>query len=163
MDEITFILCDPKENLCKEWTRSINEFLMPEQRGSFKVIHGILQDVKDTFDCIVSPANSYAKLDGAMDLVISKMFLHKNPGVIVEHCQEYLYTIYNGYQPTGTCLVIPMHNFPNRHNCRYIAHCPTMRTPSNCKWNKEVVYNCMWSLLSELRIHNRTNKTLSRE
>ncbi len=47
-----------------------------------------------------------------------------------------------------------------RFQCKYIAHCPTMRVPSNCRWNKEIVYNCMWSLLNELRVHNAVRKTV---
>lgn len=36
-----------------------------------------------------------------------------------------------------------------------------MWTPSDCRWNKEVVYNAMWNLLCELRIHNKTRKETS--
>lgn len=72
----------------------------------------------------------------------------------VDYAQEYLYVFWNRFQPTGTCCLIPMKAFPNPFECKYVAHCPTMRTPSNCIWNKEVVYNCFWSLLNEIRIHN---------
>ena len=37
---------------------------------------------------------------------------------------------------------------------RYVALCPTMRTPENVRWNKEVVYNCVWSLLVAVDNHN---------
>ena len=30
-----------------------------------------------------------------------------------------------------------------------------MRTPENVLWNREVVYNCMWSLLVSLDNHNQ--------
>lgn len=149
--DVRFILCDPKNDLCKKWVQSINSLLIPEQRSHFTIHNGVLSDIKESFDCIVSPANSYGKLDGAMDLVISKMFCLENYDAVVNHCQEYLYSIYNGFQPTGTALLIPMHPFSgNIYKCKWIMHCPTMRTPSNCTWNKEVVYNCMWSLLCEL-------------
>jgi O-acetyl-ADP-ribose deacetylase (regulator of RNase III) len=154
--DIRFIFCDPKEDLCNEWIKCINEKLTIKERLAFTVIQGVLDNVKKhfKFDCIVSPANCYGRLDGAFDLVISKMFCKNNPDVVINHCQEYLYAIHNGYQPTGTCCIIPMHGFDNIFDCTYIAHCPTMRIPSNCRWNKEVVYNCMWSLLNEIRIYN---------
>jgi len=159
MENVRFIFCDPKEDLSKCWVDEINKQLSREERSRFTIIHGVLDDVKTSFDCIVSPANSYARLDGAFDLVISKMFAPDDPDRVTDHCQEYLYAIYNGYQPTGTSLLIPMHNIGNnRYKCKYILHCPTMRIPSNCTWNKEVVYNCMWSLLCEVRRHNSTVK-----
>ena len=37
---------------------------------------------------------------------------------------------------------------------RYVALCPTMRTPENVRWHKEVVYNCVWSLLVAVDNHN---------
>lgn len=163
--DITFILCDPKLDLCNEWKMNIEQnFETPEERSKFCVVHGYLQNISTTFDCIVSPANSYARLDGAFDLVISMMFAPDDEDAVTTHCQTYLHAIMNGYQMPGTSLLIPMHPFiNNRNHCKYIAHCPTMRKPGNCRWNKEVVYNCMWNLLCELRRHNTcTNDPIKR-
>lgn len=159
MQDVRFILCDLKENLCKEWQTALNTMLTAEQRSHFSIIHGHFQDVREPFDCIVSPANSYARLDGAMDAIISNMFCPGNETAVTDYCQEYVYAIHNGYQVPGTALLIPMSPFAdNVYKCRYILHCPTMRTPSDCRWNKEVVYNAMWNLLCELRRHNKTRK-----
>ena len=62
-----------------------------------------------------------------------------------------------GYAPPGTCTLIPLENtpcYPNTHSCRFMALCPTMRVPGNVNWNREVVYNCIWSLLNVLSQHN---------
>ena len=48
-----------------------------------------------------------------------------------------------------------MHAFPEpTYNLKYIAHTPTMRTPQNITWDKEVIYKCFWSLLVKLHQHN---------
>ena len=149
------ILCDIKEDLCKEWDAQIKQRLAPEEQSHFTVLPHSFQQYKGTFDCIVSPANSYARLDGSFDALISNMFCPPNPDAVTDYCQEYIHGIFNGYQVPGTCYMIPMSAFnEKRFNCKWIAHCPTMRVPMNCRWNKDIVYNCMWSLLNELRTHN---------
>ena len=42
----------------------------------------------------------------------------------------------------------------NKLGVRYVALCPTMRVPESVRWHKEVVYNCVWSLLVEVDNHN---------
>jgi hypothetical protein len=36
-----------------------------------------------------------------------------------------------------------------------MAVIPTMRVPDNVSWHKDLVYNCMWSLLCEIVKWNR--------
>jgi O-acetyl-ADP-ribose deacetylase (regulator of RNase III) len=45
----------------------------------------------------------------------------------------------------------------NEHKggCKYIALCPTMRVPRQVKWDREVIFGCIWSLLCALDAHNR--------
>ena len=76
--------------------------------------------------------------------------------------QSEVYKKWKGYQPPGTCTLVSLHNTPcenNPHGCSYIALCPTMRVPSSITWNKEIVYNCMWSLLVTLDAHNQCINT----
>jgi len=154
MENVHFIFCDIQDSLCKQWNIHIRK-LDTNLQKHFTVFNDRLSEYPGKFDCIVSPGNAQARLDGSFDYFISDMFCHDNPSIVTDFCQETLYAIYNGYQVPGTCLLIPMHNFSEqKFKCRYIAHCPTMRTPSNCKWNKEIVYNCMWSLLCEIERHN---------
>ncbi len=44
----------------------------------------------------------------------------------------------------------------NPHKCAYIALVPTMRVPEEVTWNREIVYNCVWSLLNALSQHNES-------
>lgn len=154
---VNFIFCDPKQDLCEEWRNAIVDSFPDNEWSKFTVYNGYLSEVKTPFDCIVSPANSYARLEGSFDAVISRLFSDDVDSVI-SYCQKVLAKEYNGYQCPGTAMLIPMKTFEkNAFSCRYIAHCPTMRTPSNCTWNKEVVYNCMWNLLNCLHKHNEKN------
>jgi hypothetical protein len=67
MNHLEFILLDPKHSLVKEWKRALKEHI-PEVIDRFSVIESTLEDLKsgphEQFDCIVSPANSYGRLDG---------------------------------------------------------------------------------------------------
>lgn len=113
-----------------------------------------------SYQLIVSPANSYGRLDGAFDDAISRTFcLPDHPYDTLTHAaQQVLYERYRGFAPPGTCTLVP---FPselhgkNPWGCKWVAICPTMRTPQNVTWDREVVYECVWSLLCELERWNR--------
>lgn len=71
--------------------------------------------------------------------------------------QSVLYRRWKGYAPPGTCTLIPLAGTPcaaNKYRCRFIALCPTMRVPQSVTWDRDVVYNCTWSLLNALDQHN---------
>lgn len=71
--------------------------------------------------------------------------------------QSVLYRRWKGYAPPGTCTLIPLADTPcaaNKYGCGFIALCPTMRVPQSVTWDREVVYNCTWSLLNALDQHN---------
>ncbi|KAL3471940.1 hypothetical protein BJX99DRAFT_13893 [Aspergillus californicus] len=115
------------------------------------------------FDLIVSPANSYGRLDGAFDDAISRAFCtpHHNYDTLTHAAQRVLYEKYRGFAPPGTCTLVP---FPdellhgegvNEWGCKWVAICPTMRTPDNARWDREVVYECVWSLLCAIEGWNR--------
>jgi O-acetyl-ADP-ribose deacetylase (regulator of RNase III) len=134
------------------------------------------------FDAIVSPANSYGFMDGAFDDAIS-IALSPNTkegyGWTTKKVQSALYQKWRGYAPPGTCTVIdarrdsawfdfkraeqngkhasetPEESSEHRGGCKYIALCPTMRVPRNTKWDREVAFECVWSLLCAIDAHNR--------
>lgn len=111
-----------------------------------------------TFDLIVSPANSYGRLDGAFDHAISKTFSPPNDyHAITRAAQLVLYDKWRGFAPPGTCTLV---EFPealkaNNLGCKWVALCPTMREPQDVNWDREVVYECVWSLLCQVEGHNR--------
>ncbi|KAJ5952073.1 uncharacterized protein N7479_010486 [Penicillium vulpinum] len=114
-----------------------------------------------TFDLIVSPANSYARLDGAFDHAISMTFSpRKDYHALTRAAQAVLYEKWRGFAPPGSCTLV---EFPddlkqNKYGCRWVAICPTMREPSDVRWDKEVVYECVWSTLCQVEGHNRAAK-----
>ncbi len=78
------------------------------------------------FDCFVSPANSFGMMDGGIDAAIVNAF-----GVALEdRVQREIWRHFRGEQPLDTCLMVPTHN----PRCPWLAHCPTMRVPTDVSW-----------------------------
>jgi hypothetical protein len=67
MDHLEIILLDVKHSLIEEWKTALKEHI-PEVIDKFFVVESTLENLKsgphEKFDCIVSPANSYGRLDG---------------------------------------------------------------------------------------------------
>ncbi|KAE8382625.1 hypothetical protein BDV26DRAFT_288420 [Aspergillus bertholletiae] len=111
--------------------------------------------VTTKFQLVVSPANSYGRLDGAFDDAISRKFClpHHPYDTLTRAAQQVLYEKWRGFAPPGTCTLVP---FPkdmedtNPWGCKWVALCPTMRAPENVEWDREVVYRCVWSLLCQV-------------
>lgn len=114
------------------------------------------------FDTIVSPANSYGRLDGAFDDAISRALSPREDYFALTHAvQAQLYEQWRGFAPPGTCTLV---RIPDDFSARSrnvwgvhrIALCPTMRTPTDVRWDREIVYECVWSLLCTIDNHNRS-------
>ena len=116
------------------------------------------------FDCVVSPANSYGLLDGGFDDAISRAFSPQDKYyALTRHVQTELYKQYRGFAPPGTCTLIPIpkdyaerSRIGDRWGCRWLALCPTMRVPDAANWDREVMYECIWTLLCAIDRHNRS-------
>ncbi|KJZ74314.1 hypothetical protein HIM_06320 [Hirsutella minnesotensis 3608] len=114
------------------------------------------------FDLIVSPANSYGRLDGAFDDAISRAFSPKDDYfALTRVAQSRLYQEWRGFAPPGTCTLLKIPDefkarSKNVWGTRYVALCPTMRTPKDVTWDREVIYECVWSLLCSIDKHNRS-------
>ncbi|KAK7751712.1 hypothetical protein SLS62_006373 [Diatrype stigma] len=125
------------------------------------------------FDLAVSPANSYGILDGGFDDALSRAFGPRDDyAALTRAAQAELYRRHAGYLPPGACCLvrIPVEEYRGRlrpyqdgslgdddggaWGCRYLALCPTMRLPSLCTWDRDVVYECIWSLLNAIDQHN---------
>lgn len=113
------------------------------------------------FDAIVSPANSYGRLDGAFDDAISRALSPRDDYLALTHVvQKRLYELRRGFAPPGSCTLVRIpSNFKDRSRniwgTRHVALCPTMRMPNDVRWDREVVYECIWSLLCEVDNHNK--------
>lgn len=160
-EDVQFIFLDMSTALVQAWKKAFTEHLDDSIHEKFTFLNCKLEDIPpphDKFDCIVSPANSYGRLDGGFDYYLSEALApshdHDAP---TRHVQSVLYREWRGYAPPGTCTMISLLNSPcesNVHGCSYIGLCPTMRFPEEITWNREVIYNCMWSLLVQLDKHN---------
>ena len=115
------------------------------------------QSVK--FDAIVSPANSFARMDGGFDDALSRAFAPRADYLALTRVtQAAVYKEYRGFAPPGSCLLIDLDEESLKKNdwgCRYLALCPTMKTPSDVRWDREVVFECIWTLLAAIERHNR--------
>lgn len=113
------------------------------------------------FDLVVSPANSYGLLDGGFDDAISRAFSPREDYfALTRLTQSKLYEEYRGFAPPGTCTLIPIpDDFHKRSKnvwgTKHLALCPTMRLPQDVRWDKEVVYEAVWTLLCAVDKHNR--------
>ncbi|EED14126.1 conserved hypothetical protein [Talaromyces stipitatus ATCC 10500] len=117
------------------------------------------------FDLMVSPANSYGIMDGGFDDAISRSFClpHHDYRALTNVAQQKLYEQWRGFAPPGTCTLVSLPSElreTNRWGCKYLAICPTMRTPGDARWDREVVYECVWSLMCEV---DRWNRNVDRD
>ncbi|KIK04123.1 hypothetical protein K443DRAFT_649628 [Laccaria amethystina LaAM-08-1] len=65
----------------------------------------------------------------------------------MDHCQGHISRIWHGFAPPGSCTLIPLPESVtrsrNRYNALAMAILPTMRTPKDVSWHKDLVYNTM--------------------
>src|SRR5271170_5491737 len=114
------------------------------------------------FDTIVSPANSYGLLDGAFDDAISRALSPTADYLALTHvAQATLYRQWRGFAPPGTCTLVCIPDefharsrSGNSWGTKRVALCPTMRRPIDVRWDREVVHECIWSLLCAIDNHN---------
>ncbi len=99
-----------------------------------------------TFDCLVSPANSFGMMDAGMDAAITRFFGLSLESSVKKHILE----DYLGEQPVGTSFIIKT-NHPKHP---FLSHTPTMRVPMSIK-NTDVPYVAMWAMLLAVRRHNK--------
>lgn len=184
MSNVSFMLMDlPRNNesqptsLIEEWRHAFAQHLQPKDLERFSFIESRLsqlQAAQVTFDCIVSPANSYGIMDGGsvsdlqlrpptcsanillrFDFYLSMTFSPPNDfHVLTRLVQAAIRNRYYGFAPPGSCILVPGLP-PNDFSCKTIAVCPTMRYPEEMTWHKDIVYNTMWSLLVELENWNK--------
>jgi len=134
-------LIDINNKLCDAWKM---EF---EKCDNVQIINGVFQDVAD-YDCIVSPANSYGKMDGGIDLIIRNYFGMELQNKVQKVIQESYY----GEQPVGTSFLVETGNIKHP----FLAHTPTMRVPMDIS-NTDNVYNAMYAMLRTIANYNKTN------
>ena len=158
----------PHINLLCMDERFIHAF--KEARETFKLPSEVSVTIHDcalsllpssvTFDLIISPANSYGRLDGGFDDAISRAFSPRDEYLaLTKVAQGVLYSEWRGFAPPGTCTLVRIpESFKVRSRnvwgTKFLALCPTMRTPQEVEWDREVVYEAIWSLMCAVDKHN---------
>ncbi|KAG5938998.1 hypothetical protein E4U53_007913 [Claviceps sorghi] len=130
---------------------------------TFKIHKTVLEFIPATtkFDLVVSPANSYGRLDGGFDDAISRAFSPQHDYLaLTQAAQDKLYYEWYGFAPPGSCTLVRIPDefaatSKNVWGTKYLALCTTMRTPQSVAWDREIVYESIWSLLVSIEKHNR--------
>ncbi|TDL25138.1 macro domain-like protein [Rickenella mellea] len=162
---IDFLLIVPqRENeLYNTWKTALNSKLPSALANRFSFLRCKLNDLlPDTrFDAIVSPANSYGRLDGGFDAGIAFLLSPAEPTHLTQHIQTHIFQTHRGFVAPGTTVLVPLPSDlaeaqSRGTGCTHILLCPTMHWPNDVRWNKDVVYNTTWGILTEIDRHNRT-------
>lgn len=148
------------------FTKALKQYNIPPSSIHYIIHNTYLADLPPTltFDLVVSPANSYAVLDGGFDDALSRAFSPKTDYMaLTRAAQAHVYRENRGFLPPGSCSIVRIpeefrgqmrYHDGNGWGCKYLALCPTMRVPQPCNWDREVVYECIWSLLCAVERHN---------
>ncbi|KAI6000986.1 macro domain-like protein [Pisolithus orientalis] len=175
---VNFTLFDISAGLIDQWREAFTVLVPAECRARVVIVHGGISDLHPPFDLHriacqllrevrwrVSWTSRYFLLPPSQywhhisfDQVLSDRLSPPTvPDALTRVAQRVIYDRWRGYAPPGTCTLLPLSGTPcagNPFSCRYVALCPTMRLPSSVVWHKEIVYNCVWSLLVEIDHHN---------
>ncbi|KAG9289831.1 hypothetical protein G9A89_015411 [Geosiphon pyriformis] len=110
--------------------------------------------------------NSFGLMDGGIDYYISEYYGGVNQ--LIPLVQRNIEEEWCGEQNVGTCLLIDVKSLAENIKSsadegtinipRYIAHSPTMRTPKSLHSDDDIVYRCMWAVLTTIRKHNANLK-----
>jgi O-acetyl-ADP-ribose deacetylase (regulator of RNase III) len=99
-----------------------------------------------SYDCLVSPGNSFGMMDGGVDAAITEFFGKS----LMARVQQQILDDYLGEQSVGTSIIVatghPQHP--------WLAHTPTMRVPMPIV-GTDIPYMAMWAMLLAVRHHNR--------
>lgn len=152
------------------FSAALNKYNVTATQLSYTVHACTLAELDDnlTFDLVVSPANSYGILDGGFDHAISRAWSPVGDYLALTRAvRGQLYgSSCRGFVVPGSCEIVRIpEGFRGKlrygngmgWGCKFIAICPTMRTPMRlvAASDREVVYECVWSLLGKLERHNK--------
>lgn len=110
-----------------------------------KIVCASFTDMKD-YDCVVSPGNSFALMDGGVDYNLLNFFGWS----LMTRTQKMILDCWSGEQPVGTSLLVPTEN--KEHP--WLAHTPTMRIPPSNISTTNNAYLAMWGMLNATHQHN---------
>lgn len=128
--------------------QSVIQALMETFKHDAKYSLGRFEDMKDGWDAIVSPGNSFGIMDGGIDLAIRDYF-----GMTVQNnVQDVIRMSHFGEQPVGTSFTTTTGS--KLHP--WLVHSPTMSVPQPIGHTQNVYY-AMLATLHAVERHNRFN------
>lgn len=143
--DITIHLIDININIINSWKEEFKNI------NNVKIIYNDFKDYLDLniekLQALVSPGNSYGKMYGGYDLLITEYFGEQ----LSLNVQNYIKQNFVPYQEVGTSFII---DIPNT-NLKLI-HTPTMIYPSKILDSK-VIYKCMLNSLRCAYLNNITS------
>ena len=138
--DFDLVLVDPNGLLCDAFRERFSDL----PRASVR--QGYFQEL-DSFDCMVSAANSFGLMGGGVDRAIVEFFGDD----LESRVRSHIVREFRGEQPVGTSFIIetghPEHPF--------LAHTPTMRVAQPIA-GTDNVYRAMQAMLLAVWNHNRT-------
>ena len=103
------------------------------------------------------------KQKNRFDLELSRCFQGVGGDIwrLTDHCQSYIHDNWHGFVPPGSCTIVPLPEdvrgpHKNPWHTTALAILPTMHTPEDVSWHKDLVYNAMWTLLVEIKKWNQS-------
>lgn len=137
------ILVDPNILLCRAFVQAFNAF------PDVEIVNDYFENLQ-TFDCMVSAANSFGLMDGGVDGAITRYFGPQ----LMRRVQQHIIDEFYGEQPIGTSFIIET-NHPKHP---YLAHTPTMRIPISIQGTDQV-YQAMFAMLRAVAQFNQHHKS----
>lgn len=141
MKEIKLILVDVHPHMCAAWKVAF------ANHKNVEVVNDFFQNIPE-YDCMVSAANSYGRMDGGIDKHITVYFGQQ----LMDRVQSHIIEHYLGEQPVGSSFIIPTQH--EKHP--FLAHTPTMRVPEPIAYTDNV-YHGMRATLLAVHHHNLTS------
>jgi O-acetyl-ADP-ribose deacetylase (regulator of RNase III) len=136
---IKLVLVDPNSSVTTAFKQRFD--YLP----NVEVVNGSFEQL-NSYDCLVSPANSFGMMDGGVDAAITKFF-----GIsLMERVQQKILDDYRGEQLIGTSFIIET----GHPQYPFLAHTPTMRVPMQIV-GTDIPYVAMWAMLLAVEQHNR--------
>jgi O-acetyl-ADP-ribose deacetylase (regulator of RNase III) len=139
-EKLRLVLVDTDPRVCAAFSCYFGNL-----RG-VEIVNGCFEEVR-SFDCIVSPSNSFGFVTGGIEAAIIRFFDED----LKDRIRAHIYEVYSGEQPVGTSLIVKTGN-PEHP---YVAHTPLMRVPMPVAMTDHV-YLAMWAMLHAIRAHNRS-------
>ncbi|CDO77914.1 hypothetical protein BN946_scf184727.g3 [Trametes cinnabarina] len=145
-------------SLCAAWLKALAD-IPPPVSANFVVKETTLDPAAlalefGTIDCVVSPANAFGIMDGGYDLALSRAFaVDGDIWALTNAVQDVLHERHRGYLPPGCSELVPLSadlTASNPLECTVLAVIPTMRTPEDVSWHRDLVYESMWNLLTSI-------------